>query len=34
MTDTGEVAADSLSMKGTALLGELGEAAWSAKKQQ
>jgi len=34
MTYTGEVAADSLSMKGTASLGELGEATWTAKKQQ
>ena len=34
MSFTGEVAADALSMKGTASLGEMGEATWSAKKQQ
>jgi hypothetical protein len=32
MTYTGEVAADALSMKGTASLGEMGDATWSAKK--
>ena len=30
----GEVDADSLTMKGTASLGEMGDATWSAKKQQ
>jgi hypothetical protein len=34
MSFTGEVAADALSMKGTASLGEMGEATWIAKKQQ
>jgi hypothetical protein len=34
MSFAGEVAADSLSMKGTASLGEMGDATWSAKKQQ
>ena len=34
MTFQGEVAADALSMKGTATLGEMGEAAWTAKKLQ
>jgi hypothetical protein len=34
MSYTGEVAADAQSMKGTASLGEMGEATWSAKKQQ
>jgi len=34
MTYAGEVAADALSMKGTASLGEMGDATWSAKKQQ
>jgi hypothetical protein len=34
MTFQGEVAADGLSMKGTATLGEMGEAAWTAKKLQ
>jgi hypothetical protein len=33
MSYAGEVAADALSMKGTASLGEMGEATWSAKKQ-
>ena len=28
-----EVAADALTMKGTASLGEMGDATWSAKKQ-
>ena len=34
MTFQGEVAADALSMKGTATLGEMGEATWTAKKLQ
>ncbi len=34
MTFQGEVAADGLSMKGTATLGEMGEATWTAKKLQ
>lgn len=34
MTFQGEVAADTLSMKGTATLGEMGEATWTAKKLQ
>ena len=34
MSFTGEVAADALAMKGTASLGEMGDASWSAKKQQ
>lgn len=34
MSFAGEVAADALSMKGTASLGEMGDATWSAKKQQ
>jgi hypothetical protein len=33
MTFAGEVSADAQSMKGTATLGEMGEATWSAKKQ-
>jgi len=34
MSYAGEVAADGQSMKGTASLGEMGDATWSAKKQQ
>lgn len=34
MTFMGEVAADSQSMKGTASLGEMGDATWSAKRQK
>jgi hypothetical protein len=34
MSYTGEVAADAQSMKGTASLGEMGDATWSAKRQQ
>ena len=34
MTFKGEVAADSQTMKGQATLGELGEAAWSAKREK
>jgi hypothetical protein len=34
MSYTGEVAADGQSMKGTASLGEMGDATWSATKQQ
>jgi hypothetical protein len=33
MSYTGEVAADAQSMKGTASLGEMGDATWSAKRQ-
>ncbi len=33
MTFGGEVAADGLTMKGQATLGELGDATWSAKKE-
>lgn len=34
MTFKGEVAADAQTMKGQAALGELGEAAWSAKREK
>ena len=34
MSYTGEVTADAQSMKGTASLGEMGDATWSAKRQQ
>jgi hypothetical protein len=34
LTFTGEVAADGQSMKGTASMGELGDATWSAKKEK
>jgi hypothetical protein len=34
MSYTGEVAADAQSMKGTASLGEMGDATWSAQKRQ
>jgi hypothetical protein len=34
MTFKGEVAADAQTMKGQATLGELGEAAWSAKREK
>lgn len=34
MTFTGEIAGDWQTMKGTAALGELGEAAWSAKRDE
>ena len=34
MSFSGEVAADGLTMKGTATLGELGDATWSAKKEK
>jgi hypothetical protein len=34
MSFVGEVAADAQSMKGTAVLGELGEANWSAKREK
>jgi hypothetical protein len=34
MTFTGEVAADAQTMKGTAILGEMGEATWSAKRDK
>jgi hypothetical protein len=34
MSYTGEVAADAQSMKGTASLGEMGDAAWSAARQK
>jgi hypothetical protein len=34
MSYAGEVAADAQSMKGTASLGEMGEATWSAKRRQ
>jgi hypothetical protein len=34
MSFTGEVAADALSMKGTASLGDMGDATWSAKRPQ
>ena len=34
MSYTGEVAADAQSMKGTASLGEMGDATWSAKRRQ
>jgi hypothetical protein len=34
MTFAGEVAADGQTMKGTADLGEMGEAAWSAKRDR
>jgi hypothetical protein len=34
MTFQGEVAPAALSMNGTASLGEMGEAAWTAKKLQ
>ena len=34
MSYTGEVSADAQSMKGTASLGEMGDATWSAKRQQ
>ena len=33
MSFAGEVAADAQSMKGTASLGEMGDATWSAKRQ-
>jgi hypothetical protein len=33
MTFSGEVAADGQSMKGTASLGDMGDASWTAKKQ-
>lgn len=33
MSFAGEVSADAQSMKGTATLGEMGEATWSAKRQ-
>jgi hypothetical protein len=33
MEFSGEVAADGLTMKGKAVLGELGDATWSAKKE-
>ena len=33
MSFQGEVSADAQSMKGTASLGEMGEATWSAKRQ-
>jgi len=34
MSYTGEVAADGQTMKGTASLGDMGDATWSAKRQQ
>ncbi|MGA2263467.1 MAG: hypothetical protein ABSH28_18785 [Acidobacteriota bacterium] len=34
LTFTGEVAADGQTMKGTASLGELGDATWSAKRDK
>ncbi len=34
MTFTGEVAADGQTMKGKAVLGELGEATWTAKREK
>ncbi len=34
MSFSGEVAADSQTMKGTASLGEMGDATWSAKKEK
>ena len=34
MTFTGEVAADAQSMKGRATLGELGDAAWTARRDK
>jgi hypothetical protein len=34
MSYAGEVASDAQTMKGTASLGEMGEATWSAKRQQ
>ncbi len=33
MTFQGEIAADAQSMKGTATLGDMGDATWSAKRQ-
>ena len=34
MSFTGEIAADGQTMKGKAMLGELGEAGWSAKRDK
>lgn len=34
MSYSGEIAADGQSMKGTASLGEMGDATWSAKRQE
>ena len=34
ITFTGEIAADGQTMKGTAAMGELGDATWSAKKEK